>query len=119
MSTATLGVRGLRSVLLMGLMLAAWSGLGRAGLAPAAPAGVAERYGKLPLSFEANQGQTDARVKFLARGPGYALFLTADEAVLSLRPLGNPPASGNARFFNPHPRKTPAFSTLSHRERAG
>jgi hypothetical protein len=40
---------------------------------------------KLPLSFEANQGQTDARVKFLSRGPGYTLFLTGDEAVLGLR----------------------------------
>src|SRR5208282_3820944 len=29
-------------------------------------------YGKLPLSFEANQGQTDARVRFLARGGGGA-----------------------------------------------
>ncbi|MGA8221160.1 MAG: kelch repeat-containing protein [Candidatus Acidiferrales bacterium] len=42
-------------------------------------------YGKLPLSFEANQGQTDQQVKFISRGPGYALFLTPDEAVLSLR----------------------------------
>jgi hypothetical protein len=33
-------------------------------------------YGKLPLSFEANHGQTDARVKFLARGNGYNLFLS-------------------------------------------
>jgi Beta-propeller repeat len=41
-------------------------------------------YGKLPLSFEANQGQTDPQVKFLARGRGYALFLTPTEAVLSL-----------------------------------
>jgi hypothetical protein len=44
-----------------------------------------ESYGKLPLSFEANQGQTDPRVKFLSRGPGYSLFLTEDSAVLSLR----------------------------------
>jgi hypothetical protein len=42
-------------------------------------------YGKLPLSFEANQGQSDGRVKFLARGQGYGLFLTPTEAVLSLR----------------------------------
>src|SRR5580704_3011769 len=42
-------------------------------------------YGKLPLSFEPNQGQTDSRVKFLARGAGYGLFLTADQAVLTLR----------------------------------
>jgi len=36
-------------------------------------------YGKLPLTFEQNQGQTDARVKFLARGSGYTVFLTGDE----------------------------------------
>ena len=43
-----------------------------------------EAYGKLPLGFELNQGQTDARVKFLSRGAGYNLFLTSTEAVLSL-----------------------------------
>jgi hypothetical protein len=46
---------------------------------------VAEAYGNLPLSFEANQGQSDPRVKFLARGGGYTLFLTDGEAVLALR----------------------------------
>jgi hypothetical protein len=44
-----------------------------------------QSYGKLPLSFEANQGQADGQVKFLARGRGYSLFLTADEGVLALR----------------------------------
>ena len=44
-----------------------------------------ESYGKLPLGFEANHGQTDSRVKFLSRGPGYTLFLTPTEAVLALR----------------------------------
>ncbi len=39
---------------------------------------------RLPLSFEANQGQTDPQVKFLARGPAYNLFLTPDDAVLVL-----------------------------------
>ena len=43
-----------------------------------------EAYGKLPLHFEANQGQTDPRVKFLAHGGGYTLFLTATDAVLLL-----------------------------------
>ncbi len=42
-------------------------------------------YGKLPLSFEANHGQTSNQVKFLSRGRGYALFLTDDEAVLVLK----------------------------------
>ncbi|HYB76938.1 MAG TPA: hypothetical protein VEE85_01950, partial [Candidatus Bathyarchaeia archaeon] len=42
-------------------------------------------YFSLPLSFEANQGQTDQRVNFLSRGSAYTLFLTSDEAVLQLR----------------------------------
>ena len=42
-------------------------------------------YGRFPMRFEANQGQTDERVDFLARGPGYTLFLTPAEAVLALR----------------------------------
>ena len=36
------------------------------------------------LTFEANRGQTSPRVRFLARGKGYMLFLTPDDAVLSL-----------------------------------
>ena len=42
-------------------------------------------FGQLPLSFEPNQGQTDPQVKFLARGAGYGVFLTSDQAVLTLR----------------------------------
>src|SRR5712675_1074542 len=45
---------------------------------------VIERYGKLPLQFEANRGQTQEDVRFLSRGPGYNLYLTAGEAVLVL-----------------------------------
>jgi hypothetical protein len=44
-----------------------------------------DSYGKLPLSFEANQGQSDGRVKFLSRGSGYTVFLTDREAVLAFR----------------------------------
>ena len=43
-----------------------------------------EAYGKLPLYFEANRGQTDAQVKFLSRGGRHVLFLTPTEAVLVL-----------------------------------
>ena len=52
---------------------------------PSTPARALASYGKLPLSFEANAGQTDQRVKFLSRGSGYTLFLTSNEAVLALR----------------------------------
>ena len=44
-----------------------------------------QNLGRIPLSFEANQGQTDERVKFLSRGRGYTLFLAGNEAVLSMR----------------------------------
>jgi hypothetical protein len=52
---------------------------------PAEQAHVQESYGQLPVSFEANQGQTDAPVRFLAHGSGYSLALTPQEAVLSLQ----------------------------------
>ncbi|MFC5865373.1 chitobiase/beta-hexosaminidase C-terminal domain-containing protein [Acidicapsa dinghuensis] len=51
---------------------------------PASPS-IAKNYGKLPLSFEVNQGQADPQVRFLSRGNGYSLFLTDKEAVLTLR----------------------------------
>ena len=56
-------------------------------------AGLLNAYGRLPLSFEPNQGQTDAQVRFLARGPGYTVFLAPGEAVLGLMP---PDTAGDA-----------------------
>jgi beta-propeller repeat-containing protein len=47
-----------------------------------------ESYGKLPLQFEANRGQTAKEVQFLSRGPGYSLYLTSGEAVLVLSKSG-------------------------------
>src|SRR5258706_10172304 len=52
--------------------------------AAATDARVSESYGKLPLQFEANRGQTHKDVRFLSRGAGYSLYLTAGEAVLVL-----------------------------------
>ena len=55
-------------------------------------------YGQLPLAFEANQGQTAPDVRFLAHGQGYQLFLTSQEAVLTLRqppPAGTKAAKGS------------------------
>ena len=66
---------------------------------------VVEAYGKLPLSFEANEGQTDNRVDFLSRGSGYTLFLTPTEAVLALR---KPVASNRPRRDNGTPRNAEA-----------
>src|SRR5271155_606922 len=54
-------------------------------LSPAQKEDWARGYAKLPLAFEANQGQTASDVRFLSRGDGYSLFLTSQEAVLALR----------------------------------
>lgn len=66
------------------------SGPGSAELKPAAHKALSStslpKSLSLPLFFEPNQGQTAPQVKFLARGAGYGLFLTADEAVLRLQP---------------------------------
>jgi beta-propeller repeat-containing protein len=51
---------------------------------PAARSRIQASYAALPLAFEQNQGQTDSQVKYLARGDGYTLFLTANDAVFSL-----------------------------------
>ena len=83
-------------LILLALNAAAYGQTVRAGtIAPDgvveahASARLAASYGKLPLSFEANQGQADAQVRFLSRGNGYSLFLTDREAVLALRKSGN------------------------------
>lgn len=57
-------------------------------------------YGKLPLTFEATQGQTGLPVNFLARGEGYTAFLTSGGMVLSLRanPVATDSKSANVRI---------------------
>src|SRR5438128_743123 len=103
-NTAPNGYGGVRSALLIlpPLIVAA------IGLVPASPCAagnvddrlgvrVSEAYGKLPLYFEANRGQTDARVAFLSRGPGHTLFLTPTEAILVLATAERPAhATGRA-----------------------
>jgi hypothetical protein len=85
-----LGVIAVGSLLCFGLLVS--MAQAQSGVMASAPKAVsdldklrlAKTYGKLPLSFEVNRGQTDRRVKFLSRGSGYNLFLTPTEAVLVL-----------------------------------
>lgn len=58
-------------------------------LVMARTAGAAE-----PPSFEANQGQFPAEVRFASRGPGYTVFLTDDGAVMVLRPTAGARGAG-------------------------
>jgi hypothetical protein len=76
---------------------------------PETNARIAERFGQLPLSFESNKGQTDPEVRFLTHGPGYDLFLTAAEAVLSLQ---KPRTQAIGKF------KRPGSSDTSEKENA-
>lgn len=51
---------------------------------PGASTHAAADYGRLPLSFEPNRGQTAKQVQWLAHGPQYTLFLAGHNAVLEL-----------------------------------
>jgi photosystem II stability/assembly factor-like uncharacterized protein len=68
---------------------------------PSKPLRLAETYRKLPLSFEANHGQTTDQVKFLSRGHGYTLFLTPTEAVLNLRKVEHSRQYGERSAVSP------------------
>jgi len=72
--------RFLQPVLIAALALTTVATAQQANVTHAKP-----NYGKLPLVFEANQGQTDPSVKFLTRGEGYTAFLTSSGLTLSLR----------------------------------
>lgn len=70
---------------------------------------IREAYGRMPLSFEANQGQTDPQVQFLSRGSGYSVFLTATGAVLTLsQPIAPRAAKASGRDGLPGPEQGPA-----------
>ena len=83
--------RGRAAILLL-VIFAASGPLGRTGTF--CWAGSTEAYGDLPLSFEANRGQSNPQVKFLSHGKGYTLFLTPTEGVLVLT-NGSPGAAEN------------------------
>jgi hypothetical protein len=75
---------------------------------PPSMAAVETAYGHLPLSFEANQGQVDAQVKFLARGSGYTLFLTPTESVMVLQQREAPAEHNPRAMTNPTALPKPA-----------
>jgi hypothetical protein len=92
------------AVVVLTLVLTAAS---HAQLAGPAQSRLIANYGKLPLRFEANRGQTGSRVQFVSRGSGYTLFLTSGEAVLA---LAKPVAKQNSQHPVPEPAKNGASS---------
>jgi hypothetical protein len=65
---------------------------------------VAEAYGKVPLAFEVNQGQTDKAVQFFGRGNGYSVFLTPTASVLTLHAPADADERGQLRSAPETPR---------------
>ena len=65
-------------------------------------------YAKLPLHFEANEGQTDSKVRFLSRGTGYTVFLTDNEAAFVFDAHKDWPWKSSDRT----PRDTPSIVSM-------
>src|SRR5690242_10650253 len=86
---------GFVAIMMMASIVQAQTFGSRAGAGVTATDGawIKKAFGNLPLSFEANRGQTDSRVRFLSHGNGYTLFLTPAEAVLTM----NRPADTNRK----------------------
>ena len=62
-----------------------------------------ENYGRLPLSFEENQGQAHASTRFFSRGPGYDVVLSANQTFLFLR-SGETTTAIRMKLLNANPR---------------
>ncbi len=60
-----------------------------ATVAPNEKAKLGKAFGNLPVSFEANQGQANPSVKYLARGKGYQLLLSPRQSALTLQVAGS------------------------------
>src|SRR3981081_3710556 len=83
------------------------------GVGPSHSAPVTPNYGKLPLTFESNQGQVGPQAKFFARGPGYSVFLTSGGMVLSLRPATGAKSLTRARATPVQSAARPPLQTLA------
>ena len=84
MTHQKLAARLLLSLAISSAFLAGGPATAAPAAAPDAKAAIAEQFSRLPMVFEANQGQNDPAVRFQARGIGYGFYLTASEAVLNL-----------------------------------
>jgi len=62
---------------------------------------IQENYGQVPLHFEVNQGQFRDSVKYLTRGKGYSIALTAQEMVMELQ--GKSPAQVTMKLKGANP----------------
>jgi hypothetical protein len=102
-------VAGSVLAVLMGA-LAGWAALNRpadeALQVAKSQANVRAALASLPLSYEENRGQADARVKFVAHTGGQSIILTPNRAVLALRRTAKASAAGVTDALRAQPAKT-------------
>ena len=68
-----------------------------------------------PLVFEPNQGQAPSHVKWIARGPGYQVFLTNDGVTMMVQESsGEAPKGGASLSWPPVERLRASFSKLKY-----
>jgi hypothetical protein len=92
------------------LVLVSWTPLAQQFVSSGpSPAPETPSDGQLPLSFEANQGQANNQVRFLAHGPGYSIFLTPQQALLAL----DASASASNGSFSPGSTTPPSLASGS------
>ena len=90
------------SALTFSLMASAAEGVAGPPAGRARPVGN-PAFARLPLAFEANRGQTDPSVAFMARGAGSAIFLRPDGAVISRSAQGEDQAVVRVAFEGAKP----------------
>jgi hypothetical protein len=74
----------------------------RAELPNAKKRQIQSAYGKLPLSFVPNKGQTDRRVRYYAAGAGFGFYFTDHKMVLAFE-KGDRGQALELRFLDPNP----------------
>ena len=68
----------------------------------------------LPLAFEANQGQTDPQVNYMARGNGYSVFLTSTDTVFAISSAKHSTAQlSRSMLARPRPQTTEKVQNAS------
>ncbi|HLY17757.1 MAG TPA: hypothetical protein VKR61_11070 [Bryobacteraceae bacterium] len=67
-------------------------------------------YGRLPLIFEENRGQSDPRVKFLSHGNAHSVLFAPSQVQLNLQPAGKASRQSSIRMRFPGASRSPVLT---------
>ncbi|MBF0316602.1 MAG: SBBP repeat-containing protein [Nitrospirae bacterium] len=74
---------------------------------------IVDNYGKLPVRFEQNEGQTLPSYNYVARGQGYTMFLKSDGIVMALIPSMEKTTNNKRNHQNTNPAKKHKVDVVS------